>query len=91
MTLADHLEAVRGKKIARFLSPDFQVVGEASAEEVEKALKALNGEAAGLVLDGDVNQRLLDTLVGMGFEYVAARNYQGLIKRPLSIRLLKIT
>jgi DNA primase len=37
-----------------------------------------------------VNQRLLDMLVGKGLEYVAARDYKGIIKRPLSIRLMKI-
>jgi DNA primase len=89
-TLGDHLREVRGKKIARFLARDFSVLREARAEEVEAALGELDGEAAGLVLDGDVNQRLLDRLSVKGFEYVAARNFRGIIKRPISIRLLKI-
>ncbi|MDD1716328.1 MAG: DNA primase, partial [Methanolinea sp.] len=88
--LGDHLKEVRGRKIARFLARDFSVVREARAEEVEAALGEPDAEAAGLVLDGEVNQRLLDRLSVKGFEYVAARNFKGIIKRPISIRLLKI-
>jgi len=89
-TLTDHLTAMRGSRNARFLSRDFTVIRDVSAEEVERVLEEMNGDAAGLLLDGEVNQRLLDTLAGKGLEYVAAREYKGIIKRPLSIKLLKM-
>ncbi|MDD1719517.1 MAG: DNA primase, partial [Methanoregulaceae archaeon] len=89
-TLSDHFEEVRGQQLARFLSRDFTVLKESPAKEVEHVLDELDGQIAGLVLDGEVNQRLLDQLVGKGLEYVAAREFRGIIKRPLSIRLLKI-
>ena len=44
----------------------------------------------GIVVDGDINQKVLDHLVEKGIEYVAAREFKGIIKRPLSIRLMKI-
>ena len=58
--------------------------------EVETALDGINGDIRGVVLDTDVNQKLLDHLVELGVEYVAAREFKGIIKRPISIRLIKI-
>jgi len=89
-TLTDHLRAVRGRHIARFLSKDYVVVREMKSEEVETGLDKMNGDVSGVILDGEVNQRLLDHLVEKGIEYVAAREFRGIIKRPMSIRLLKI-
>jgi len=89
-TLGEQIDAVRGRRIARFLSADLSVIREAKPEEVEKAAEDLNGDVAGLVTDGEVNQRVLDLMVSKGLEYVAARDFKGIIKRPLTIRLLKI-
>jgi len=89
-TLGDHLEAVKGRQIARFLGADLSIVKESKAEDVDRILDEMDGDIAGLVTDGEVNQRLLDQIVGKGLEYVAARQFSGIIKRPLSIRLLKI-
>ncbi len=90
-TLGDQIDAVRGKGIARFLSADLSILQESAAAEIEHALSVLNGDVAGLVTDGSINQRLLDLLTGKGVEYVAAREFKGIIKRPLSIRLIKIS
>ena len=90
LTLRDHLEEVRGKDVARFLSPDFTIIRETKPEDLDKALDELNGDVNGLVVDGEVNQKMLDHFVGKGLEYVAAKEFKGIIKRPLSIRLMKI-
>jgi len=89
-TLADHLAEVRGSECARLLSRDYGIVREVGLQEFEQVLDKMNGGVTGIVLDGDVNQRLLDILVGKGLEYVAAREYKGIIKRPMSVKLLKI-
>ncbi|MDD1706761.1 MAG: toprim domain-containing protein, partial [Methanoregulaceae archaeon] len=91
MTLGDQIDAVRGKRIARFLSADLGVIRESKPDEVEKVAGELNGDVAGLITDGDVNQRILDLMVNKGLEYIAARDFKGIIKRPLTIRLIKIT
>ena len=90
-TLGDHIDAVRGKRIARFLSSDLSILKESSSDEVERVLSDLNGDVAGLVTDGGINQRILDLSAGKGLEYVAARDFKGIIKRPLTIRLIKIS
>lgn len=89
-TLAEHLEEVKGNQIARFLGADFSILLETKVDEVDRLLDEMNGDVAGLVTDGEVTQKLLDHMVGKGLEYVAARGFKGIIKRPLSIRLLKI-
>jgi DNA primase len=90
-TLGDEIDAVRGKKTARFLSSDLRVILESPPDALEQAAGQLNGDVAGLVTDGEVNQRILDLMVGKGIEYIAAREFKGIIKRPLSIRLIKIS
>ncbi|NYT17748.1 MAG: DNA primase [Methanomicrobiales archaeon] len=89
-TLSDQIDAVRGRRIARFLSADLSVIREAKPDDLEKAAEDLNGDIAGLITDGEVNQRVLDLMVSKGLEYIAARDFKGIIKRPLTIRLLKI-
>lgn len=90
VTLHDHMERVSGHLIARFLSPEFAVLNETRADEVELAIDQMNADVTGLVIDRVVDQKLLDRLVGKGIEFVAARDFNGIIKRPLSIRLMKI-
>jgi DNA primase len=89
-TLVEHFDAVKGKHIARFLGADNSVIKETKREDVDHMLDEMNGDIAGLVIDGEVNQRLLDHIVMKGLEYVAARDFKGIIKRPLSVKLLKI-
>jgi DNA primase len=89
-TLSDQNDAVRGNRIARFLSADLGIIRESRPDEVEKIAGELIGDVTGLVTDGDVNQRVLDLMVNKGLEYIAARDFKGIIKRPLTIRLLKI-
>ncbi|MCK8517454.1 DNA primase DnaG [Methanoculleus sp. 7T] len=89
-TLGEHMADVRDQKIARFLSPDYTVLMESSAADVEGALQTLSGDIEGLVVDRIIDQKLLDQIGGKNLEFVAARDFKGIIKRPLSIRLIKI-
>jgi len=89
-TLRDHMEDVRGQHLARFLSSDLVVMREINSDEIEKAVETIDDTVSGLVVDRSVDQRLLDRLVLKGLEYVAARDFKGIIKRPLTIRLMKI-
>ncbi len=89
-TLRDHMDDVRGHHLARFLSSDLMIVREIKSDEIEKTVESINGSVNGLVADRSVDQKLLDRLVMKGLEYVAARDFKGIIKRPLTIRLMKI-
>jgi 5S rRNA maturation endonuclease (ribonuclease M5) len=89
-TLRDHVDDVKGQNLARFLAEDLTVIKELRSDEVEKAIETLDTTATGLVVDRPVDQKLLDRLVWKGLTYVAARDFKGIIKRPLSIRLMKM-
>ncbi len=91
ITIRDHMDEVKGQSMARFLSDDLTIVKETKSDEVEKAVETLDAPATGLVVDRTVDQKLLDRLVWKGLEYVAAKDFKGIIKRPLSIRLLKMS
>ncbi len=91
VTIRDHMDEVKGQSKARFLSDDLTIVKETKSDEVEKAVETLDAPATGLVVDRTVDQKLLDRLVWKGLEYVAAKDFKGIIKRPLSIRLLKMS
>jgi DNA primase len=90
VTIRDHMEDVKGRNVARFLNEEMTVIRETRSDEVEKAVDTLDAPAAGLVVDRAVDQKLLDRLVWKGLEYVAAKDFKGIIKRPLNIRLMKI-
>jgi len=89
-TLRDHMDDVRGQKISRFLSKELNIVSEVQPEDVERSMDSLGPEAVGLVTDQSVNQKLLDRLAVKGLDYVAARDFKGVIKRPLTIRLMRL-
>jgi 5S rRNA maturation endonuclease (ribonuclease M5) len=90
LTLRDHIDDVKGHSLARFLTDDLTVVKELRPDEVEKAIETIDGTVSGLVVDRPVDQKLLDRLVWKGLSYVAAKDFKGVIKRPLSIQLLKM-
>ena len=90
LTIRDHIDDVKGQNLARFLTEDLTVIRELRSDEVEKAIDTLDAAASGLIVDRPVDQKLLDRLVWKGLSYVAARDFKGIIKRPLSIRLMKM-
>ena len=88
ITLRDHIEDVKGHNLARFLTNDLTVIQELKSDDVEKAVETVDSSVTGLVVDRAVDQKLLDRVVGKGLSYVAAKDFKGIIKRPLSIRLM---
>ena len=90
LTLRDHIDDVKGQRLARFLTEDLTVAKEVQSDELEKGVESVDATVTGVVVDRAVDQKLLDRLVGKGLAYVAAKDFKGIIKRPLSIRLIKM-
>jgi DNA primase len=88
-SLRDHVEEVSGHGLARFISPDFSVLAEVRAGDVERGLSAVKGDVTGIVADQVVDQRLLDQVAQKGIEFILARDFKGIIKRPLPLKLLR--
>jgi DNA primase len=87
----DHYDDIRDQNRARFISNDMAVVREVQTDEVEKVIESIDSTATGIVLDRPVDQKLLDRLVAKGLSYVAAKDFRGIVKRPLSIRMMKMS
>lgn len=88
-SLRDHVDEVSGHGLARFISPDFSVLAEVRTGDVERGLSAVKGDVTGVVADQVVDQRLLDQIAQKGIEFILARDFKGIIKRPLPLKLLK--
>jgi len=89
-SISDHFRAIKGRHRARFLSGDHTVVKEIDVRDLDAGLDEIERDIPGAVVDGEINQKLLDHFVERGLQYVAAREFRGIIKRPLSIRLIKM-
>jgi hypothetical protein len=87
--LRDHVDEVSGHGLARFISPDFSVLAEVRAGDVERGLSAVKGDVTGIVADQVVDQRLLDQIAQKGIEFILAKDFKGIIKRPLPLKLLR--
>jgi DNA primase len=90
LTIKDHMAEVAGSRSARFLSPEFEIISESGADNFDELLNSFNGDVTGLVIDKVINQKLLDLCAGKGIKYIAAPDFKGIIKKPISIRLIKI-
>jgi DNA primase len=88
-SLRDHVNEVSGQGLARFISPDFSVLAEVRAGDMERGLSAVKGDVTGIVADQVVDQRLIDQIAQKGIEFILARDFKGIIKRPLPLKLLK--
>jgi DNA primase len=90
MTLEQQIRGVEGQNTARFLTSDYALVGEIRAGDVEQALEKIEADVSGIILDRPVDQKLIDAFVSRGLEFVAAPEFRNIVKRPLSLRLMKI-
>ncbi|MDD3112134.1 MAG: DNA primase DnaG [Methanofollis liminatans] len=90
MTLEQQIRGVEGQSVARFLTSDYALVGEVRAGDVEQALEKIDADVSGIILDRPVDQKLIDAFLSHGLEFVAAPEFRNIVKRPLSLRLMKI-
>jgi hypothetical protein len=88
-TLRDHVEEISGRGTARFISPDFSIIAEVRAGDMERSIAGVKGDVTGIVADQVVDQRLLDQIAQKGIEFILARDFRGIIKRPLPLKLLR--
>jgi DNA primase len=90
MTLEQQIQGVEGRGTARFLTSDYALVKEVRASDVERAVDEVNSETTGVIIDRPVDQKLIDIFLAKGFEFIAAPEFRDIVKRPLSLRLMKI-
>lgn len=90
MTLEQQIQEVEGRGMVRFLTSDYTLVSEAKAGDVERAVEEVDSDTAGVIIDRPVDQKLIDVFLAKGLEFIAAPEFRDIVKRPLSLRLMKI-
>jgi len=88
--LIRHMSEVAGHHTGRILSSNYNVLKEFNIDDIEDVMKDPGKDATGLVADRSINQWFIDLIVSKGIEYIAAPDFRDIIKKPVSLRLLKI-
>ncbi len=88
-TLPGHVEAVIGGDTGRvrLLDASFGTVAEGAADEAFDAVEGADAAPAAVVLDGALDQRLLDVAAQRGVGQVVAASTGEFVKRPTSVRV----
>ncbi|PSP81710.1 DNA primase [Halobacteriales archaeon QS_4_69_225] len=88
-TLPGHVRAVveGGTGGARLLDAEFRSVAEGDAGEVFDLVADAAEPPAAVVLDGEIDQRLLDVAAQRGVEQVVAASTGEFVKQPTSVRV----
>ncbi|MDV0444183.1 DNA primase DnaG [Methanorbis rubei] len=87
-TIAEHSDWMRQTGRARVLTADGAIHGDYSLSEMRDILPKLKGDFAGVIIDEVVNQRFVDTAAEKGMKFVVAKNFDGIVRRPVSIRMI---
>jgi hypothetical protein len=88
-TLRGHVRAVVGGETGsvRLLGPAFDALATGDAEEAFDLVADAEGDVAAVVLDGELDQRLLDVAAQRGVDQVAAAETGEFVKQPTSVRV----
>ena len=88
VTLEEHVECMFETGKGRVLTEDFGIVSDYTLHELQDILPKLKSDADGIVVDAGVDQKFVDTAFSKGIKYIAARSFDGLVRRPVGIRLI---
>ena len=88
-TLRGHVRAVVGEETGqvRLLDAEFGAVATGDADEAFDLLADAEADVVAVVLDGELNQRLLDVAAQRGVDQVVAASTGEFVKQPTSVRV----
>ncbi|WP_158055781.1 DNA primase DnaG [Halorussus halophilus] len=88
-TLLEHVEAVVGEETAsvRLLDSSFETLAEADESEAFDTVKDADETPYAVVLDGRLEQRVLDVAAQRGVNQIVARELGEFVKQPASVRV----
>ena len=88
-TVRSHTRDVVGDStgLVRLLDDEFGVIAEGDADEAFELLSAADRVPTALVVDGELNQRLLDIAAQRGVDHVISASMGEFVKRPTSVRI----
>ena len=80
-------EEILGTRAACFLDENLNNLGKVPIKEIFSVFKELKADA--LILDGEIDQKIVDTAMQAGIRYIVGKNIKGRIKVPEFITVLK--
>ncbi|WFN35064.1 DNA primase [Methanogenium sp. S4BF] len=86
-----HMAEVKEKHTARILSEKRDILKESDADLVDDLLTHMPPDGHGLIIDRMVDQRMVDYAFSADLEYIAAPDFFGIVKKPVSMKLIKIS
>jgi len=86
-----HMAEVKEKHVARILSEKRDVLKESDADLIDDLLAHMPVDGHGLVIDRMVDQKMVDYAYSADLEYIAAPDFCGIVKKPVSLKLIKIS
>ena len=88
-TLGAHVRGVIDDETdqARLLDGDFSVIGTVPAAETFDAVAEASAVPVAVVIDGELDQRVLDVAAQRGVEQIVARSTGEFVKRPTDVRV----
>jgi len=88
-TIGWHMAQVRGQHTVRFLDEECGQIEETDADLAEDTMKSLRAEIYGIIIDRAVDQKFLDQALAEQVSYIGAPEFSNIVKKPVSISLLK--
>jgi DNA primase len=88
--LTKQMNEVKDACLTRFLSKEYEILNECPSNDIETALNNIPDNVSGVITDRSVNQKLLDQAVMHGLNFIIAPDFKEIIKKPVSVKLLKI-
>lgn len=89
-TISEHADWIRQTGRARVLTGEGTIYGDYSLSEIRDILPKLKGDLAGIIIDETVNQRFVDVSAEKGMKFIVAKSFEGIVRRPVSIRMIPL-
>lgn len=89
-TISEHADWMRQTGRARVLTGEGTIYGDYSLSEIRDILPKLKGDLAGIIIDETVNQRFVDISAEKGMKFIVAKSFEGIVRRPVSIRMISL-
>jgi DNA primase len=87
-TIVEHADAVRGSETARLVDGNGSLLQTVPAAEAFDAIEGADAVPVAVVLDGTVEQRLVDVAAQRGVSRLVGREAGEFVKQPVGVRVL---
>ena len=84
------MKEVKKSGVIRFTDGNGSVLNEFPQDETDAAFKKAAAGAKGFITPMPINQSVLDRIAALGLEFAVSPEFCGIVKKPVSIRLINV-